>query len=241
MNRYTLPLLSIILLFTTLYSNDAVKNQRQPKPNNPYIEEMVATITEAEAESMLRTLVDDFGTRNATHPGCVQACEWARDQFISWGLDSVYLDDFSSSYAPNVVAIKKGTKEVQDSIFITGGHIDCMPNASISPGADDNASGSVATLLAAKAMSTWEFRNDVRYILFNAEEYGLAGSKAYVRDHKNDNIKGVIINDMCLWYASGDSDWDIESQNSYRWLGNILEGAAEDYADMPTAVVTPSY
>lgn len=241
MKQTFFSLFLVLMVFTLTFSNDVSKNQPQPKQLDPYIEEMVASITEAEAESMLRTLVDDFGTRNATHPGCVQACEWSRDQFISWGLDSVYLDNFSSSYAPNVVAIKKGVKAVQDSIFITGGHIDCMPNASISPGADDNASGCVATLLAAKAMSTYEFRNDVRYVLFNAEEYGLAGSKAYVSDHKNDNIKGVIINDMCLWYKSGDTDWDIESQNSYKWLGNILEAATEDYADLPTKIISPSY
>ena len=230
----------VLMLFTLTFSNDAGQNLRRPKPLDPYVEEMVASITETESESMLRTLVD-FGSRNAKNPGCVQACNWARDQFISWGLDSVYLDNFSSSYAPNVVAIKKGTKQVQDSIFITGGHIDCLPNSSNSPGADDNASGCVATLLAAKAMSTFDFRNDVRYVLFNAEEYGLAGSNAYVSDHKNENIKGVIVNDMCLWYRSGDTDWDIESQTANRWLGNILEGATEDYAGMPTAVVNPSY
>lgn len=240
MNRYILVLLSIILLFTTLYSNDSGKNQHQPKQLDPYIEEMVASVTEAEAESLLRTLVYDFGTRNARLPGNVQSCEWARDKFTEWGLDSVYLDNFSSSYGPNVIAIKKGVKQNQDSIYITGGHIDCMPNSSISPGADDNGSGTILVMLTAKAMSTFEFQNDVRYILFNAEDYGLVGSKAYVDDHKNDNIQGVTIHDMCLWYRQGDTDFDIEVKNSYKWLADFFETAGEDYTDLAIKTISPS-
>lgn len=240
MNRVIFTLISIIFLFTTLYSNDVGKNQHQPKQLDPTIEEMVASVNEEEAEALLRILVYDFGSRNAKHSGNVKACEWARDKFIEWGLDSVYLESFSSSYGPNVIAIKKGTKEVQDSIIITSGHIDGMPSGNISPAADDNGSGTINTMYTAKAMSNYKFRNDVRYILWNAEDYGLVGSKAYVKDHKNDKIAAVFVHDMSLWFKQGDTDIDIEVKSQYKWLADFFETAGEDYTDLEIKSIDPS-
>ncbi len=239
MKRFIVIIFTTLVVFVISLSNETIKNQSPSPVLNQYIEQMVASFSVDDCETMIRKLVD-FGSRNATKPGNVKACEWARDQFKAWGLDSVYLDKFSNSYGPNVVAVKYGEKEVQDSIFITGGHIDCMPSSDFSPGADDNASGSVAVLMAAKAMSKYKFRNETRFVLFNAEEYGLRGSNAYVDDHKNEKIKGVLVHDMCLWFKSGDIDWDIESQNGNKWLGAVLEKASEDYADLPAKVNSPS-
>jgi Zn-dependent M28 family amino/carboxypeptidase len=54
------------------------------------------------------------------------------------------------------------------------------------PGADDDASGTAAVLLAAAAIHklarrTGVPRRAIRFVLFNAEEHGLVGSRAYAR------------------------------------------------------------
>lgn len=55
------------------------------------------------------------------------------------------------------------------------------------PGADDDASGVAAVLTAAPAIlslagSVGGPRREIRFVLFNAEEHGLVGSRAYARD-----------------------------------------------------------
>jgi Zn-dependent M28 family amino/carboxypeptidase len=55
------------------------------------------------------------------------------------------------------------------------------------PGADDDASGTAGVLTAAAAIGALDAalgvaRRTVRFVLFNAEEHGLVGSRAYARD-----------------------------------------------------------
>jgi leucyl aminopeptidase len=55
------------------------------------------------------------------------------------------------------------------------------------PGADDDASGIAGVLTAAEAIGALDAtlgppRRTVRFVLFNAEEHGLVGSRAYARD-----------------------------------------------------------
>lgn len=54
------------------------------------------------------------------------------------------------------------------------------------PGADDDASGTAAVLAAARALRSLlpgrRPNRTLRFVLFNAEEHGLVGSKAYARD-----------------------------------------------------------
>lgn len=54
------------------------------------------------------------------------------------------------------------------------------------PGADDDASGMVAVLAVARAFAELAKRSPpkrpIRFLLFNAEEHGLVGSRAYARD-----------------------------------------------------------
>ena len=61
------------------------------------------------------------------------------------------------------------------------------PAVDPAPGADDDASGLAAVLAAARALvalaaDSGAPRRELRLVLFNAEEQGLVGSRAYVRD-----------------------------------------------------------
>ncbi len=89
-----------------------------------------------------------------------------------------------------------------DQIYIIGAHID---DVSGTPGADDNASGSVATLLAADILSQFQWGCTLRFAFWTGEEQGLLGSEAYAqRAYQNgENILGYLNLDMIAWNTIG--------------------------------------
>ena len=102
----------------------------------------------------------------------------------------------------NVIAIQRG-KKYPNRYVIMSGDIDSRvsdPNdfTSLSPGANDNASGMAGVIEAAKVLSNYEFDNSIIYAGLSGEEQGLyggAGFANYVK--KNDwEIIGVLNNDM---------------------------------------------
>jgi hypothetical protein len=77
-------------------------------------------------------------------------------------------------------------------------HLDDQPSGLIAPGADDNASGSVATLIAADILSQYQWGCTLRFVLWTGEEQGFEGSEAYTdrASDRNENIVGVLNLDM---------------------------------------------
>jgi bacterial leucyl aminopeptidase len=91
----------------------------------------------------------------------------------------------------NVVAEMGGAT---DSLVLVTAHLDSTgafsdspydPAADPAPGADDDASGIAAVLavaaVAARLRTSGSMNKTLRFVLFNAEEHGLVGSKAYSR------------------------------------------------------------
>jgi PKD repeat protein len=80
-----------------------------------------------------------------------------------------------------------------------------MPSSGPAPGADDNASGSAAVMLAAKIMKDYAFGRTIRFVFFTGEEQGLLGSDAYAEkmDTENANIVAVLNMDMIGWDQQG--------------------------------------
>ena len=80
-----------------------------------------------------------------------------------------------------------------DEIVLITAHLDSTaafsedfePNSDIAPGRDDDASGVAGVLAIAEVFqqlaSTKPPKRSLRFVLFNAEEHGLIGSKAYAR------------------------------------------------------------
>ena len=93
----------------------------------------------------------------------------------------------------NVVGAHYGTTRPND-IYILGAHYDSAEN----PGADDNASGCAALLEAARVLSQYEFEASLLFIAFDREET-VSASPAYVEDHKQDNILGMVCLDMIAY------------------------------------------
>ena len=106
------------------------------------------------------------------------------------GRESVEIEVNRSSLA-NIHALKKGRT---DKRIIIGAHYDIV---SVSPGADDNASG-VAVLieLAHLLKTTAELNCDVELVSYDMEEVGLWGSRYHARKLKNQNVNVACM--LCL-------------------------------------------
>lgn len=105
----------------------------------------------------------------------------------------------------NVIGQKTGSTKPEEIVLITA-HLDSMPSSSTdSPGADDNASGSAAVMLACELFSKYTFERTIRFVLFTGEEQGLYGSKAYADKVAQAGEKIVVVYnmDMIAWDSVG--------------------------------------
>ena len=73
---------------------------------------------------------------------------------------------------PNVIGQRTGSTNPGD-IYIIGAHLDDVPTSGTAPGADDNASGSVGTLIAADILSQYQWSCTLRFAFWTGEEQGL--------------------------------------------------------------------
>jgi len=110
------------------------------------------------------------------------------------------------------------------------------------PGADDDASGVAGVLVAAQAVcllaesAAATPRRPIRFLLFNAEEHGLVGSRAYARDQSalGAPIAAVFQLDMVGWDAIAGRSWELHAgfgpspaiETASVALANVVSGAA---------------
>ena len=165
------------------------------------VDEMVALVSEDSIMAYVEQL-EGYGTRYMTSSQYDAAADWADTMMASYGLATEQQTFFySGDSMSNVIGEIVGT-ENPDKIYIICGHLDSFSgNPAIAPGADDNGSGSASVLEAARVMSSYTFRNTVRFVLFAAEEAWMIGSEYYVNDayQQGDDIQGAINLDMVLY------------------------------------------
>jgi hypothetical protein len=133
-----------------------------------------------------------------------KAAEYLSEYYQGLGLGVTYQDfTFGSASLSNVVAEKPGSV-FAERVFLITSHYDDVPSKPPAPGADDNASGTVGVMLAAKILSEYDFGCTLRFVNFAAEEQGLAGSAHYARQAycAGEDLRGVINLDMIAWNTS---------------------------------------
>lgn len=154
-------------------------------------------------------------------------------EFDGFGLNTS-LDAFGyggSTYY-NVVGAHYGTVS-PDEIYILGAHYDSFNN----PGADDNASGAAGVIEAARVLSQYEFEKTLLFIAFDREEQGLRGSKAYVQEHKDDDILSMVSLDMISYNSSDSGKARIYGRSYSAELKQSLADATSLYGNGLSAVV----
>jgi hypothetical protein len=135
-----------------------------------------------------------------------KATNYVGQHMADLGLNVEYHHWGGNSY-PNVIGELPGLVN-PDEIFIIGGHIDDVQGT---PGADDNASGSVATLIAADIATQYQWGCTLRFALWTGEEQGMLGSHAYAQRSYNqgESIVGYLNLDM-IAYNTPASSADID-------------------------------
>jgi len=151
-------------------------------------------------------------SRHIVHPGNALAVETLINDLESIGDGQLEVTKhrFVHEGAPlaNVEAKLSGADG--DELVLVTAHLDSTaqfsagydPLSSPAPGADDDGSGLVAVLAVARTLVALGRKGapkrEIRLVLFNAEEHGLVGSKAYARDEaaRGARIAGVFQLDM---------------------------------------------
>ena len=201
--RFSLVVLSILILGPGVFTqelDDGPRVHLNPvlfenpdtyhNPLNPVIE---ACVNEVNSDSIRATLLhlQNYGTRFLLQENRKEIAEWIAGKFISYGFTDVVLDSFlcyvnwggifvDTLWQYNIVATLTG-QSAPDEIYVVGGHYDAIVLATpdSAPGADDNGSGTVATMEIARVMKQKDYQPEstIKFCLFAAEELGLFGSR----------------------------------------------------------------
>ena len=134
----------------------------------------------------------------------------------------------------NIVATRPGTVSPGQQVMICA-HMDNTSQQPIynAPGADDNGSGAVAVIEAARIFSGIPFERTIKFALWTGEEQGLMGSAAYAADAaaRSDTIYGVFNFDMIAWDGNGDGSIELHCGNmpASQDIGHLFEDVITDY------------
>jgi hypothetical protein len=121
----------------------------------------------------------DFGDREQGTPRNAQANDWIEAQLRSWGYQTERLNyEYQGQPRSQVFATKIGSTNPQEMVIL-GAHMDGRGGGEA---VNDNASGTALVLEIARILASPDVRTDrsVRFALWNNEETGLDGARAYV-------------------------------------------------------------
>jgi hypothetical protein len=168
-----------------------------------FIQRLIGRVSADSIRKQIQRL-QDFRTRFSPAESCRAAEQYVFDYFTALGMDSVQLDTYQweGITMRNVVGTLVG-KRNPEQIAIICGHMDGTSDDpyNLAPGAEDNASGTVMALEAARIMVNEAFDGTVKFIAFTGEEQGLIGSFHYAEEMRgrNADILGVLNFDMIAW------------------------------------------
>ena len=217
--------LLVFIVFLFLFSSTGFAQKPTVKPN-PEITKMMRDVSAKNIEATIRKLVS-FGTRNtlseqdSTTRGVGAARDWIYSEFqristACGGCLDVQKQTFLQAANPpprgrvpvatnltNVFATLKGTMD-PDRIYVVSGHYDSMCNQDTTdtkceaPGANDDASGTAASLELARVMSKQKFDATIIFMTVPGEEQGLLGATYFAKDalDKKMNIEAMFTDDI---------------------------------------------
>ena len=223
MTMKTKTVVIFLILFFAINKTEAQYSLR----NDSIINEAISLIDADSVESQLQWL-QDMGTRFLMAPNHKEVSENIKARFESFGITEVRLDSFqcytsinygilqydTTTWQYNVETKIIGSVYPDEEILLMGHHdnvqLDSDPEI-FTPGADDNASGTVAALETARVLMQMGYQPErtVVFLTTAAEElmnFGDAGSEYYAAEAESSgrNIWGVINNDMIAYDNGSD-------------------------------------
>ncbi|MBN1552297.1 M20/M25/M40 family metallo-hydrolase [bacterium] len=241
----SLPLRRELLDFSPLQFDDESNIRFAPSgTKDPLIVKMLSEVSIDTMENLVRKLQSFSSRHYSTTENKSVVCPWLRTLLSQW-CDSAYLESVNSSCGPNVVGVKKGSKNPSSTNYcVVGGHMDAVTTSGPfkAAGADDNATGTAAVLECARVFKKYSFENTIKFVLFNGEEGGMIGSKAFVNNMKNAKhtlIGGAVTFDM-LGHSSASSKnlvqlegFNNNSANS-KFVTEFMKGVVQQYTSLDT-------
>lgn len=190
---------------------------------NPVIQQMVGLVSPDTVLSYVRRL-QQYRNRYSTGDSCKAAAQWIAARLRAYGCDTVILQNHTTNHAPNVIGVKYGLLGRRNPYAIVSGHFDSYA-ASNAPGADDNASGTAATLEACRVMKNFRFNRDLKFIAWSGEEFGLYGSKYYASQARSrgDSILAVLNFDMIGYADVRPENLDLMAKNANPACGPLAQ------------------
>eukprot|EP01120_Amphizonella_sp_Union-15-10_P006642 TRINITY_DN216_c0_g1_i1.p1 TRINITY_DN216_c0_g1~~TRINITY_DN216_c0_g1_i1.p1 ORF type:complete len:368 (-),score=72.80 TRINITY_DN216_c0_g1_i1:69-1172(-) len=155
--------------------------------------------------------LSSYHTRYYTTQTGADSANWIKAQFEKYkkeGRNDVSISTFPHTWLqPSVIARITGTTK-PDEIVIIGAHEDSINGGATnkSPGADDDASGTVTVLEIFRVLvnSGWKPQRTVEFHTYSAEEVGLRGSQAIAESYQKAGKKvyAMMQLDMTFYTAS---------------------------------------
>lgn len=150
-------------------------------------------------------------TRYSYTPSNKKSAQYIYEKLNSYGVTANY--EKYNSVGTNVIGKKTGSL-YPNQMYIVCCHFDDVPpvtESTTAPGADDNGSGVVGILEAARLLANYELKYTVLFIAFDEEEIDIIGSNAYVQGAANrgDSILGVVNLDMIAYDRNNDGKLEV--------------------------------
>lgn len=218
--KYLAPISMLCLIFISCNKDDNGDGRDSLISN--FIEEINADSLKSNVEWL-----QNMQSRFMLASNRKQVAKRIQNKFIKLGYTDTRIDSFSNTrlftgvtyqtWQYNVVASLVGNS-YPNEYCVLGAHYDCYTRDAdlftISPGANDNASGVSAVLEIARLMqlNSYKPKSTIQFVAFAAEELGLYGSwdfadKAFVAQR---NIKMMLNFDMIAhWSGTDPSEWTL--------------------------------
>lgn len=196
------------------------------KIDNATAKGAVGVIIYNNAEGTLNGTLGDYQSKRAASTsiskadGEALAAKLANEKAVKVSMEVKTLVE-KNSHSYNVVASLPAAKNPRTAqTIVIGAHMDCVQT----PGANDNGSGTVSILEAARVLSRPEIASQLKYnvefVNFGAEEIGLVGSKEYVKSLQDsgrvNKVKAMINldmvgvgNNMVMWNSNESTSHEV--------------------------------
>lgn len=205
---------------------------------DPIIGALVSRVSDAAITAALQRL-QDFQTRWSGSDSVYAASQWLYDQFKKFGYEDVIFDTLDhtveGNLQRNVIVTKPGTK-YPDKIVMLGGHYDSIvldgTNPLVwAPGVDDNATGTVAALEAARILADIDLESTVIFACWAAEEQGLHGSWFWSTRARQKNLDVVL-------YINFDMIGNVNPNDPLRDVSISVNQASRAYGQLMSEMAT---
>jgi hypothetical protein len=226
-------------LITLLSIGSAILITGCKKQESAKEEQILGIISDINADSLKAhvTWLQNMETRFALADNRRNVAFSIRNRYAALGFTDTRIDSFMISklykgvtynlMEYNVIATLEGSS-ASDSVCIIGAHYDDITSAgdpfTAAPGANDNGSGTAATLEIARVMKKHNFSpaTSIRFISFASEEQGLFGSANYAAEISNsgDKVRFMLNNDMIAYETEA---------NQANWYVDIMDYSNSGY------------